>query len=493
MYKKIIEKSKQFGLSYGYIVAATVRGKLNPEEVYKQIQVTPTLAEFRAACARPPAFTFEQIKKECESLGMFSGGFYSDILNQIISSGDVYEFLENQTFENKEEIESLCKQIIFDYLHEDLFLNEKFIADQYGNIGVSFSSQMKGLVRKVGAAQKWIIGTANEYWFGKNALQNIEKRTQTLLTVERTKEKYESAKKDLQENFGVTELDCEMFRYFICQSRDGDCPASLNKALYIWGEGKGTGKTTIAGTLICILNGEKLYTSGLASEYKSCFANEFLKKEFVAPLICSTKAVMLDEAMPKDSEKSYNLVKERITSDGARIRFVYSNERYVPCKANYIFTSNENPTNFIQDDSDRRFFQFRIEKKHRELSFDKIYNLFLNFAQQCKREQSWSDWYNGMMSATQVLGLEYFEKIDIRNEILNEDLYNILKNSNKSEFIVGDFFPATLKLVKKPTRQLFKQCLIDIFGDDEKKSRWSKRTVFAVYEKTQFKNVFEKN
>lgn len=491
MYKKIIDKSREFGLSYGYLVSATIRGKLNPEEVYKLITVTPSLAEFKAACARPAKFTYEEIKKECEKLGMFSGGFYSEILNKIIEAGDVYEFLESQEFENKTDIENLCRQIIYDYLHEDMFLNEKFIAEQFGNIGVSFSAQMKGLVRKVGAAQKWVIGTANEYWFGKNALENIEKRTQKLLTVERTKEKYQAAKLAIQDGFGFTELDCEMLKYFICQSRDGDCPASLNKALYIWGIRKGTGKTTIAGTLICILNGEKMYTSGLASEYKSSFANEFLKKEFVAPLICSSKAVMLDEAMPKDSEKSYNLVKERLTSDGARIRFVYSNERYVPCKANYIFTSNENPTNFIQDDSDRRFFQFRIERKHKDLSFEKIYSLFLDFAQQCKRELAWYEWYSGMMDATQVLGLEYFEKIDIKNEILNLDIYNMLKHSNKSEFIVGDFYPATLKLVKKPTRQIFKQCLVDIFGDDDKKSRWSKKTVFSVYEKTEFKSIFE--
>lgn len=491
MYKKIIEKSKTFGLSYGYIVAATNRGKLNPDEVYKQISVTPSLSEFKAACARPPKFTYEQIKKECESLGMFSGGFYSDILNAIIEAGDVYEYLEAKEFENKESIEALCKQIIFDYLHENLFLNEKFIAEQYGNIGVSFSAQMKGLVRKVGASQKWVIGTANEYWFGKNALQNIEIRTQKLLQVEQTHEKFIAAKNELKENFGFLDLECEMLKYFICQSRDGDCPASLNKALYIWGVGKGTGKTTIAGTLICILNGEKMYSSSLSSEYKSCFANEFLKKEFVAPLICSAKAVLLDEAMPKDSEKSYNLVKERLTSDGARIRFVYSNERYVFCKANYVFTSNDTPANFIQDDSDRRFFQFRIEQKHRELSFEKIYDIFLEFARQCKRELTWAEWYNSMIESTKILGLEHFEKVDIKNEILNEDLYQLLRNSSKSEFIVGDFYPAILKLVKKPTRQIFKQCLIEIFGDDEKKSRWKKSAVFAVYEQIEFKNIFE--
>ena len=89
----------------------------------------------------------------------------------------------------------------------------------------------------------------------------------------------------------------------------------MNKAIYFWGTQKQTGKTTIARTLVAILNGDKFENAGT---YESSLPHELQYGAHDLPLAALYNAVMIDESLPKEASKSYNIVKKALTSSSAR-------------------------------------------------------------------------------------------------------------------------------------------------------------------------------
>jgi hypothetical protein len=293
--------------------------------------------------------------------------------------------------------------------------------------------------------------------------------------VEQTPDKYRAAIINLKAAFQFSDLQIEMLKYFVCQSKDGNCPASLNKAVYFWGKGKGTGKTTIAATIVSILNGEPDHFN--IRNYESTLAQELGFKDFVAPKISSCRAVMLDEAMPKDSSKSYDTLKNRITSDGVRVRFIHKNQVDLPAKSNYAFTSNHPLSYFVQDESERRFCEFNIEKKYKTLTYKEIYNIFLMFVQQCKRELDWQTWYDSMMIDTEVRGLESKDIDDIKSFFVATDGFKTLIQNSSSAVTIGEFYKWVFQFDKNASKKMITECVIDLFGEPYRPSTWLKSQI----------------
>jgi hypothetical protein len=485
MYKKILWWSRNHPekpLSYSLIVAAIFHEKCDPEPYFQLIEIKEVGKEkFIKDCNKSNQFAgkisvIERAFKDETGFDL-SDLIGSEIWQEIIELDSINDYFSERVFNSQKEISTLCKKIYSEYLNEKCFTNPKKTLEIYGNRGVALSSQMWNLSRTVNAMDRWAEGTANQFWFGSNAIRCITRRVEDLLKCEQTPELYLKSALGLKEYFAFSDLQIEMFRYFICQSVEGNCPAHKNKAIYIWGDTKDVGKTTIASTIISILNGEKNILN--VRKYESDLPQELGYKEHTAPMICSCRAVLMDEAMIKDSSKSYGTFKKRITSDGVKIRFVYSNQIDVQAKANYVFTSNDPLEYFIQDKKERRFLEFHVEKKHSNLTYEKIYDIFLKFVQQCKRPMDWIEWSDSMAGDTEVRGIESKNIDDIRSFFEMEGFKTVIENST-NQVSIGTFYKWVNDYDRNATKQLMNSCIIDLFGEPYKPSTWKKIDILEV-------------
>lgn len=349
-----------------------------------------------------------------------------------------------------------------------------------------YYEQMKNICKGIDNKEKWVEGTANQLWFGTYALKCITDKFNKLMQCEQSDVLYKKSVIAIKEAFRFSDLQIEMLKYFVCQSKEGNCPSSLNKALYFWSDKKGTGKTTVAATIVSILNGETNHSD--IRKFKSTLPQELGFMDHVAPMICSSRAVFLDEAMPSDTTKSYGQLKERITSDGAKIRFVYKNQIEVDAKANYVFASNFPLIHFVQDKTERRFLEFEISKKHKNLSYTEIYNIFLNFARQCKRTKEWQDWYDEMADETEVKGIESQNIEDFESYFQTYDFFNEIK-IKPCQISIGVFYQHVAKFERTFSKQLVRECITKMFGEPPKPSTWRKADIMRVLSEMDKQNA----
>ena len=224
--------------------------------------------------------------------------------------------------------------------------------------------------------------------------------------------KYQSSANKIAEIWGFTPIEIDALRYFVCQTQHENHNPSLNKNIYLWGKAKGTGKTTIARSIVTILNGDAFKNFG---KYESTFSTEMAYNDHDLPLAALYNAVLLDESMPKDTKKSYGSIKRVLTSNSHNYNPKFRQIINVKCKRFYFLTSNDDITDFVQDTTERRFFSIKIEKKPEQLSFDEIYQIWYDFCTNATPEENWQEWYN---SFDYVDGLEGKNIEEAKNEIL---------------------------------------------------------------------------
>jgi len=492
MYKKIlwwVKTHTEKPLPYSLLVACIFHEKVEPEPYFESTAKTLDLKQFKIDCSESNQFAGKDsvIEREFkDATGIeISDLISSEIWREIIELDSINDYFANNTFDSQNEIKVRCKKIYSEYLNEKCFTDPKKTLKIYGQRGASLITQMFNLSKYVDSMEKWAEGTANQFWFGSNAIRCITRMVNELLKCEQTPELYRKSIIALKDAFKFSDFQIEMLRYAICQSKYGDCPASKNKAVYIWGKEKGSGKTTIAAMIVSILNGEKDHLN--IARYKSTLAQELQFQTFVAPKICSCRAVILDEAAPKDTSKMYNIFKTRITSDGATVRFIHKNQVDLSGKANYWMTSNDPPWEFVQDESERRFLEFNIEKRYQNLTTIEIYNLFLNFIQQCKKEPDWEAWYDSMQLGTEVKGMESKNIDDIRSYFETDEFFKII-NNGASQVTVGTFYQQVNFFEKNVSKQTVMNCVVAMFGEPVKKSTWRKKDIIEVLSNIKMEN-----
>lgn len=319
---------------------------------------------------------------------------------------------------------------------------------------------------------------AESAWWGDIALKMLKEKTTKIFDVEPSIEKYKVAAEKIQKIWGFNNVEIEAFRYFVCQSRHENHNPSMNKSLYLWSGSKQTGKTTVARAIASILNGELNLDN--AGNFESTFNKELQINDHDLPLAAQYNCVILDEAMPKDSRKSYGRVKAMLTSNSCSFNQKYGQIRSIKVRRNYIYTSNDDIVELIQDMSERRFIQIRMDKKPRQISFDEIYTIWKEFAQNCEPEPDWQDWYN---TFEDVEGLQRKDMSEYKAEILNN--YSILQSlRNRQDYsITAKFFEDILIRGKSTSgeRETLKKALIEIFGE-QKYYKWSKKEMLSELE-----------
>ena len=228
-------------------------------------------------------------------------------------------------------------------------------------------------------------------WNGVIQRRNLEIAVAKLFSTPPDKSKFDAISKKIREIWGFSAIEIDALRYFVCQTRHTNHNPSMNKNIYLWGKAKQTGKTTIARAIVTILNGAKFSEFG---KFESTFATEMAFNDHDLPLAASYNAVLLDEAMPKDSKKSYGNTKRMLTSNSVNYNPKFRQIVNLVAKRFYFFTSNDDIQDYVQDATERRFFAINIERKPVQMSFDEIYNIWLEFCVNAVPEPNWQEWYD---------------------------------------------------------------------------------------------------
>ena len=116
------------------------------------------------------------------------------------------------------------------------------------------------------------------------------------------------------------------------------------------------------------------------------FNKELQINDHDLPFASQYNCVILDEAMPKDSKKSYGRVKSMLTSSTASYNQKYGKIMTIEAKRYYLYTSNDDISDFVQDTSERRFIQINMEKVQRKFHSVKFMISGRKFAQNCQPE-----------------------------------------------------------------------------------------------------------
>ena len=311
-------------------------------------------------------------------------------------------------------------------------------------------------------------------WNGVICKRNNQSNIQQMFSVEPEQEKYKVISEKIRQIWGFSEKEIDAFRYFVCQTRNEGHNPSLNKSIYLWGKKKGTGKTTVGRAIITILNGDKWGNYGT---YESTLNKEMGYNDHDLPLAALYNCVFLDETVPKDSRKSYGGVKRMLTSNSFNYNPKFRQVLTIPCKRLYIFTSNDDIAEFIQDESERRFVSIEIDRSPYQLTFDEIYDIWKEFAVNCSPEDDWKEWYD---SFALVNGLEKLNIDEVKNELFlrKDELFSTI-NSAGSYFTIKSLANALFK--NEPTREQrhsVKSAVVELFHDCKTKSN------DALYSKT---------
>lgn len=297
-------------------------------------------------------------------------------------------------------------------------------------------------------------GISEVAWNGVICKRNIKENTDKIF-LQPDKEKYLTAVKRIKSVYKYSDKDIEALRYFVCQTRHENHNPSMNKCIYHWGDDKQTGKTTVAKTIVTILNGDSLSNAG---HYFSTLSRELQYNKHDVPKAALFNAVILDEAMPKDSRKSYGAVKSMLTNNSCDFDPKFKQVITLPCKRFYYFTSNDDVADYIQDAKERRLIAIHSTHMPTQMSFEDIYSLWFDFCTNCEPESNWQKWYDS------------FDFVDgLATKDLEEALAEIKLQGN-TLFSINE---GTYTTIKKVADKLFKN----------EPTREQKKTVSEAMEK----------
>lgn len=331
-------------------------------------------------------------------------------------------------------------------------------------------------------------GIASTAWYGTICRRNTEENLKKLFNEKPDKDRFKEIAGKISDIWGFTAKEIDALRYFVCQTKAENHNPSLNKSIYFWGKLKGTGKSTIGRAIITILNGDVWANHGI---YESTLNKEMGYSDHDLPLAALHNCAFLDETVPKDSRKSYNGVKRMLTSNSFNYNPKYRQVVTIPCKRIYIFTSNDDISEFIQDESERRFVSIEISKAPKQLVFEEIYNIWKEFAINCEPEEDWKEWYD---SFDLVKGLEALNIEEVKNEMLlrKDELFSTM-NGAGSYFTIKSMANSLFK--NEPTKDQIKSvkgAIHELFEDcrpTKNKAYYSKVMCREVIEKEEDSDV----
>ena len=334
----------------------------------------------------------------------------------IVYSGGLQRWAEQQRPETKEELYTIILRAINRTISDPVF-NDRNRVNVYPALGNFFFYCQR--LDRTGKAAKEAESISDYVWNTVIAKRNLKERVDKMFSEKPDKAKFENAKNRVKQIWKFSDKDIDAIRYFVCQTKEKKLNPSMNKSIYLWGTTKQTGKTSIARAIVTILNGDVFDNFG---KYESTLNNEMQYNDHDIPAAALYNAVLLDEAMPKDSRKSYGLIKQVLTSDVCKYNQKYGAITRIPAKRYYFCTSNDDIGDFVQDASERRFYAIKMDSVPEQISFEEIYNVWKEFCINAEPERNWQIWYN---SFSFVDGMATKDMHEVINEIIikRDDLF----------------------------------------------------------------------
>ena len=186
--------------------------------------------------------------------------------------------------------------------------------------------------------------------------------------------------------------------------------------------------------------------------------------------------------MPNDSKKVYGQLKSVLTSSGCDYNPKFNTTIHVECHRNYIFTSNNCISDYIKDDSDRRFIIVEPKHKPKQIEFSEIYDIWKLFCIHATPRLSWAKWY---AEFAHIDGQETKQIDENKENIINHvSILQELENSDKYVVTIG-FFCKKLTNSETPpveVKKNIKLACIELFGKPQAKSNstWKKSDVLRI-------------
>lgn len=336
------------------------------------------------------------------------------LIVDIVYAGGLQKWAEALTVSNQQQLYSRIMTAIRKTISEPIF-NDRKRCNDFPPLNNFFIYCQR--LDRFGKTHKEADSISEYVWNTVIAKRNLEESVRRMFNEAPDQDKYKAVAKRIKDIWGFSSKDIDAIRYFVCQVKAHDLNPSLNKSLFIWGKAKQAGKSTVARAIATVLNCDSFDNFG---KYESNLNTEMQYNDHDLPVASSYNCVILDEAMPKDSKKSYGLIKQMLTSNSCKYNQKYGAITRLRCNRNYIWISNDNIAEFIQDEKERRFYSINLEAIKQQISFDDIYDIWREFCIHCSPEEDWQAWYN---SFEFVDGLATKDREELVNEIaLQRDL-----------------------------------------------------------------------
>ena len=410
-----------------------------------------------------------------------------ELIQDLIEFGGMPEFrewLKTFDFKNLEQIEYAIKKFVA-VVTSDPHLNNKANRDAMPTKKYIFN-QMNSIMNRADALDKYSLAIAGELWGGYFSRHKLNQRTKEMFSAEPNQSEYESAVKDIKDIWGFSDLDIEKFRFFVAMVKDNEFPPTLRRMIYLWGEKNQTGKTTLASTIICILNGEKDIKN--IADFSSFLSVEMQIQNYAVPKISECNAVLMDEMFYHDMSKMYSSFKAFMTSEDGTARLPYGQTFRWYGKPNFFATSNYPLTGFIKDQQDRRYLEIRIEEVPKQASFEKIYDVWQRFCINATRPteyNSWKEWNDAIAPDAEVKGEIYQILEDYITDLQNGELFGYIKDkynlnselnktANQNRITLTYFikFFEEKRIDTRRQRQWIEKAVIAVFGERYKGSNY---------------------
>lgn len=311
---------------------------------------------------------------------------------------------------------------------------------------------------------------AEGLWLQNYERKALETRRNAVFSARKDPTVYSNAKMKIVEIYGYSDEDMERIRYFVCQARRNDSDPSMNRALYMWSSEKMTGKTTVAKIVAGILNGWRTWqeVTRNAGGYMSDIPCELQFGTFDRPKGTRNTCVVMDEAFAgKTTAKYYGKFKTAITSDVCDVQVKFGGTYPVKCTRNYIFTSNNDISSVVADETERRMMVIKTGKPQ-QIPYTEIFDMWRDFIVNAPDEEDVAAWY--MRTAQNVKGERGIQREDIASALLSEDFRSKLTDRqaiSQYQLAYPHFFTQYITSVfdVKSRVEVVKEAVKDVFGE----------------------------
>lgn len=303
---------------------------------------------------------------------------------------------------------------------------------------------------------------------------DLNRRRKDAFSIKPVSKTYEVAKQKLSDIYQFSEIEFEHIRYFVCQARRENSDPALNRSLYLYSTEKMTGKTTVARIIAGVLNGRKSWNECRGGDAFSDIATELQFERFSRPKTTRLACVVMDEAIAgKTTSKYYGKLKTAITTDSCAVEVKFGGTYDVTCTRNYIFTSNNDVSSIIADESERRICVICM-RKPKFCEYEDLFSIWREYIVNAPDEDNVADWYRNTMP--EVRGDDGLTKDEIVSALLGDEFRAHLRteqNIGGYQVSFPKFFTDWLckSYDVRKQRNIIKQAVVEAFGEPNASGR----------------------